>query len=173
MKINKKKEFIKSEPAKSKARPLTSADFNLHVKLDEMFPEISTIKKKTPDTPAPENNKMNYLENVKKPTIQPVKSQDNSLKVAENKADEFNYLDVNFQMSKMISRWDEYTNTYKLLYGDDIYNKMYVFPNYNYQYFDMLDEKYEQEQYEMETAEQNDSYDDLLSDYYICDKYDI
>jgi hypothetical protein len=90
----------------------------------------------------------------------------------EKKEDDFNYLEVNFQMSKMIGRWDEYTKTYKMLYGDDIYDKMYVFPNYNYDYFDILDEKYEEAQAEMEIAENNISYDDL-SDYFIFDKYDL
>lgn len=170
MKINKKKEYM--APTKSKPPPV--ADFNLHAKIDELFPEIIKIKKSEPE-PEPETSKhkvMNYLENAKKQNIQVTRPQNNTPKETEIKEDEFNYLQVNLNMSKMISRWDNYTKTYKMLYGDDIYDKMYIFPNYNYDYFDMLDTKYEYEQEEMENAENNDSYDDL-SDYYICDKYDL
>lgn len=159
MKINKKNEYMK--PAKS--------DFNLlHSKIDE-FPEISKIKKKQDDAT---HNVMNYLEKAKKETIKVSATLPASPKETEIKVDNFNYLEVNFQMSKMISRWDDYTNTYKKLYGDEIYDKMYLFPNYNYEYFDMLDSKYEYEQEEMEISEKNESYDDL-SDYYIFDKYDL
>jgi hypothetical protein len=163
MKINKKKEY--SKPA--------DADFNLHTpQIDELFPEISKIKKTVPVAGA-ENKVMNYLENTKKPTIQVTAPHNPSPKeTAPVEMDDFNYLEVNLQMSKMMYRWDEYTKTYIMLYGDDIYDKMYLFPNYNYEYFDMLDNKYEYEQEEMEIAEKNVSYEDL-SDYYICDKYDL
>jgi hypothetical protein len=166
MKINKKNEYMKT----SKAKPLPDAGFNLHSKIDELFPKISTTPKKEPVDA--DNKVMNYLENTKKPTIPVIAPQHTSPKAKEIQVDDFNYLEVNFQMSKMISRWDEYTKTYKIIYGDDTYDKMYLFPNYNYAYFDMLDNKYEYEQEEMENSESNDSNDDL-SDYYIFDKYDI
>ena len=179
MKINKKKEFTK--PTIARTTPIPNASFNLHAKIDELFPEIIKIKKKEPpEDPKkikePKNSTMNYLENAKTPIIQ-ITNQDAAHKTAnptesEIKVDDFNYFEVNFQMSKMISRWDNYTKTYKMIYGDDAYDNMYLFPNYNYEYFDMLDDKYEYEQEEMLTAEKNDSCDDL-SDYYIFDKYDL
>jgi hypothetical protein len=173
MKINKKKEYKKPEATPTMPRPksFAVADFNLNAKIDDFFPEITTTKKKVADTPEQQIT-MNYLENAKKTTGQPVQVKDTLPKKVEKKEDDFNYLEVNFQMSKMIGRWDEYTKTYKMLYGDDIYDKMYVFPNYNYDYFDILDEKYEEAQAEMEIAENNISYDDL-SDYFIFDKYDL
>jgi hypothetical protein len=119
---------------------------------------------------------MNYLENAKKPSIQTIVPKVNLTKGAgsgsELKVNDFNYLEVNFQMSRMISRWDEYTKTYKMLYGDDIYEKMYVFPNYNYDYFDILDNKYEQEQEELEISENAETYDEAY-DNYIYVKYEI
>jgi hypothetical protein len=181
MKINKKKEF--TAPPIVRPTPNPTASFNLHAKIDELFPEIIKIKKKQPTKPEdpeeiknPKNSTMNYLENAKNPIIQ-ITNQDAAHKTAnptefEIKVNDFNYLEVNFQMSKMISRWDNYTKTYKMIYGDDAYDNMYLFPNYNYEYFDMLDDKYEYEQEEILTAEKNDSYNDL-SDYYIFDKYDL
>ena len=198
MKINKKKEFTKPTTTIARPGPAQNSGFNLHAKIDELFPEIIKIQKYEPfkpedtkeakdneeskhakeakDTKAAKNKVMNYLENAKKPIIQ-ITNQRAINKTAnpsepEIKVDDFNYLEVNFQMSKMISRWDNYTNTYKMIYGDEAYDKMYLFPNYNYGYFDMLDNKYEYEQEEMLTAENNDSGDDL-SDYYIFDKYDL
>lgn len=175
MKINKKKEFTKQTIACPRPTSTPNAGFNLHAKIDELFPEIIKIKKNEPPK-AEDPNTMNYLENAKRPIIQ-ITNQHADHKTAnptehEIKVDEFNYLEVNFQMSKMISRWDNYTKTYKMIYGDDAYDNMYLFPNYNYEYFDMLDDKYEYEQEEMLTAEKNDSCDDL-SDYYIFDKYDL
>lgn len=180
MKINKKKEFTKPPTTIARPGPAQNSGFNLHAKIDELFPEIIKIQKYEPfkpeDTKEAKNKVMNYLENAKKPIIQ-ITNQRAINKTAnpsepEIKVDDFNYLEVNFQMSKMISRWDNYTNTYKMIYGDEAYDKMYLFPNYNYGYFDMLDNKYEYEQEEMLTAENNDSGDDL-SDYYIFDKYDL
>ena len=168
MKINKKNEYMKIV----KAKPLPHADFNLQSKIDELFPKISTTQKNEPVDA--DNKVMNYLEKIKTPTFQIIAPQHSSTKSKEVQADvgDFNYFEVNFQMSKMISRWDEYTKTYKMIYGEDTYDKMYLFPNYNYAYFDMLDNKYEYEQEEIENAENNDSNDDL-TDYYIFDKYDL
>lgn len=170
MKINKKRDFIKT------TKPIScgDADFNIKGKLDELFPEIIKIKQTETPKPKVENNAMNYLENAKKPTIQTIAPKVNLPKGAgsELKVNDFNYLEVNFQMSRMISRWDEYTKTYKMLYGDDIYDKMYVFPNYNYDYFDILDNKYEQEQEELEISENAETYDEAY-DNYIYVKYEI
>ena len=67
---------------------------------------------------------------------------------------------INFQY--MIDKWTNYYNLYNEIYGEDIYEKTYLFPNYNYSYFDMLDDKYYVELDEEETHEeyQNDDYYD-------------
>jgi hypothetical protein len=47
---------------------------------------------------------------------------------------------VNFK--KMVDHWDNYYNLYDEIYGKDIYAKYHLFPNYNYNYFDILDDKF-------------------------------
>jgi len=47
-------------------------------------------------------------------------------------------------------------------WGEDEYEKMFMFPNYDYEYFDKLDEKYEKE---MEKLEENEYYEEY-NDYY-------
>lgn len=172
MKFNKKNEYMKT--SKNKSPSLSHVGFNLKIKTDELFPEIT---KKTNDNAETKytnnNNKMDYLENTKKNTIGPPPTQNNLPKEVQRKEeDDFNYFEVNFKLSKMISRWDEYAKTYKMLYGDDIYDKMYVFPNYNYDYFDMLDNKYEYEQEQLDISENIDTCDDDY-DTYIYVKYEI
>jgi hypothetical protein len=64
---------------------------------------------------------------------------------------------------KMVERWDKYTEQYIELHGNDAYHHYHSFPNYDYEYFDRLDEKYESEQ------KQDD--DDALNEYFEPDEY--
>lgn len=172
MKNNRKNEYIKT--TSSKRNTLCNVGFNVSAKLDELFPEISQMKKKETSNANTNNvnHVMNYLENTIKPTIQSIKPQVNVQKEVDLKVDDFNYFEVNFEMSKMICRWDEYTKTYKMLYGDDIYEKIHLFPNYNYDYFDILDNKYEYEQEELVISENIDTNDNIY-DNYIYIKYEV
>ena len=56
------------------------------------------------------------------------------------------------------------TNEYKELWGEDEWERMFICPNYDYEYFDKLDEAYENEQYKL-----NEQYKD---DYYYYDNND-
>jgi hypothetical protein len=55
------------------------------------------------------------------------------------------------------------TKEYKELWGEDEWERMFVCPNYDYEYFDKLDEAYEIEQYNLNDQYYNE-YDD--EDYY-------
>lgn len=70
---------------------------------------------------------------------------------------------TNNLFASMISRWDKYKETYTHTYGDDIFEKMFYFPKYDYHYFDKLDEKYESQQSEF-SHNNNDIDEDELYD---------
>ena len=55
------------------------------------------------------------------------------------------------------------TNEYKELWGESEWERMFICPNYDYEYFDKLDEAYEDEQYKLNEQYNDDDYDD---DYY-------
>jgi hypothetical protein len=65
-------------------------------------------------------------------------------------------------LQRLAQNYETWKANYIQLWGEDEYEKMYRFPNYDYQYFDKLDEEYErlQEEYEMENnKEDSDCYD--------------
>jgi hypothetical protein len=68
---------------------------------------------------------------------------------------------------QMVTRWDKYTDRYIELYGNDIYDHYHSFPNYDYEYFDRLDEQYESEQKQYE----EDAFNEYLEDDENYDKY--
>ena len=70
---------------------------------------------------------------------------------------------------KMYKRWDKYADQYIELYGVDTYHKYHSFPNYDYEYFDRLDEKYESDQKQYE----EDAFNEYLEDDENYDKYSI
>jgi len=45
---------------------------------------------------------------------------------------------------EMFSRWNRDKKYYIELYGEDNYNFVFKFPNYDYEYFDKLDLEYEE-----------------------------
>jgi len=55
------------------------------------------------------------------------------------------------------------TKEYKELWGEPEWERMFVCPNYDYEYFDKLDEAYEIEQHKLNEQYNNEDYDD---DYY-------
>jgi hypothetical protein len=62
------------------------------------------------------------------------------------------------------------TNEYKELWGEDEWERMFVFPNYDYEYFDKLDEAYEAEEEKLNEQYYND-YNDYDYDYEDSDNY--
>jgi hypothetical protein len=55
------------------------------------------------------------------------------------------------------------TKEYKELWGEDEWERMFICPNHDYEYFDKLDEAYEMEQYKLNEQYYNEDDDD---DYY-------
>ena len=68
---------------------------------------------------------------------------------------------------QMMKRWDKYTDRYIELYGNDIYHQYHSFPNYDYEYFDRLDEQYESEQKQYH----EDALNEYLEEDELYDKY--
>jgi hypothetical protein len=66
----------------------------------------------------------------------------------------------------IINNWDNYYTLYNEIYGEDIYEKTYLFPNYNYNYFDMLDDQY---YIDIDVTESQNEYDEYFEDEY----YDV
>jgi hypothetical protein len=56
--------------------------------------------------------------------------------------------------------YEKHTNKYKELWGEDEWERMFICPNYDYEYFDKLDEAYEMEQYNLNEQYYNQDDDD-------------
>jgi hypothetical protein len=52
------------------------------------------------------------------------------------------------------------------MWGEDQYDTVFTFPNYDYEYFDKLDELYQQNTYEENSDNDNDEYDDQFNNYW-------
>jgi hypothetical protein len=78
------------------------------------------------------------------------------------------FVNLKLILQKTNNLYERRKNEYIELYGDDNYEKMFKFPNYDYEYFDRLDYLYE---LEMETSsngnnemyDENQDYDDLYT----------
>jgi len=78
-------------------------------------------------------------------------------------------------MSKQVELYETWKANYIAQYGEYYYERYYRFPNYDYEYFDKLDEKYEAEMEELERIEQEkeqDQYIEYNSHYDYKKQYD-
>ena len=57
--------------------------------------------------------------------------------------------------AKLVNRWEKWYNDYIELYGEDIYAHVHLYPFYNYNYFDELDEIFYKELEELENIEED------------------
>jgi hypothetical protein len=73
-------------------------------------------------------------------------------------------------MEMIVNKYEEWKKRYIDTWGEDQYEKIYKFPNYDYGYFDTLDEKYEEE---MAIYYRENNYDSSCSnsDYETNDDY--
>ena len=55
---------------------------------------------------------------------------------------------------KLVNHWEKWYNDYIELYGEDIYAHLHLYPFYNYNYFDELDEIFYRELEEIEELEE-------------------
>ena len=69
--------------------------------------------------------------------------------------------DESIVLQKLVENYEKWKANYIQLWGEDEYEKMYRFQNYDYHYFDKLDEEYErqQEEYEMENGSEHSDCD--------------
>ena len=74
-------------------------------------------------------------------------------------------LNPNFVLKELVNIHQKRNKFYIEMLGEDEYNKVFKFPNYDYNYYDKLDEKYEEYEYELKELEENMS-DDEYDDYY-------
>jgi hypothetical protein len=88
-------------------------------------------------------------------------------RIIRNEEKILNELDIRYNVFGALAnlhenRRQEYIDNW----GEDEYEKMFIFPNYDYHYFDKLDEKYEEEliNYNNAVRQQYDDYDEC--DYY-------
>jgi hypothetical protein len=65
-------------------------------------------------------------------------------------------------MSKQVELYETWKANYIAQYGEYYYERYYRFPNYDYEYFDKLDEKYEAELEELERLEQEKERDQYI-----------
>jgi hypothetical protein len=65
-------------------------------------------------------------------------------------------------MSKQVELYETWKANYIAQYGEYYYEKYYRFPNYDYEYFDKLDEKYEAELEELERLEEEKERDQYI-----------
>lgn len=72
----------------------------------------------------------------------------------------------NLIMKQLCKNYETWKDKYIYLWGEEEYNKMYKFPNYDYDYFNKLDLKYEEEltKYYEQIRDENIEYD-TFSDY--------
>jgi len=130
------------------------------------FPDL--VKNKAPFVKIEEPPKPSFLEKIKivKPTIESVNDeQQNNILPGwvelsynkKNKKMEYKYGDrlpkINNNISselrvlkKLSYNYEKWKADYIQSWGEEEYNKMYISPNYDYHYFDKLDEEYELQQ---------------------------
>jgi hypothetical protein len=63
-------------------------------------------------------------------------------------------------IKKLAELYEKRSNEYIELWGYDEWERMFIFSNYDYEYFDKLDRKYAEEMEEMEEMEYTDSNED-------------
>ena len=122
---------------------------------DLLFPDLGL----KPSSSKKVSSNINYLNKlvdtplINIPKVEPIDTGSNDYFVKK-----YEDLITNNLFASMICRWGKYRETYTLTYGEDIFEKMFYFPKYDYDYFDKLDEKYESEQAEI--SHNTDNFDD-------------
>ena len=74
----------------------------------------------------------------------------------QDKFDDYE-LDINEIMDNLCEKYELFTNNFIKRWGNEEYENIYLFPYYDYEYFDKLDEEYEIEMEKLELQEQNDN----------------
>jgi hypothetical protein len=75
-------------------------------------------------------------------------------------------------MDKLVYLYEKRKEEYIDLWGEEEYERMFLFNNYDYYYFDKLDLQYEEEMKKMNNKEIDRFDSDYYDDYYMNNKYD-
>ena len=79
----------------------------------------------------------------------------------QNDYDSMSERDIGINIiNSLVNLHNKRTEEYIKLWGYDEWEKMFRFPNYDYEYFEKLDEQYEEEMAQLEEAEKESSEDD-------------
>lgn len=67
-------------------------------------------------------------------------------RIIRNEQNPLSDLDITYNVfDALVNLYENRTQEYINNWGEDEYEKMFIFPNYDYEYFDKLDEKYEED----------------------------
>lgn len=107
------------------------------------------------------NSKENYI----KPGWIEIKQDPKTRKIltTSNPISKYSYEEDNNEidvLNSLVALHEKRTQEYIDLWGYDMWEKMFTFPNYDYEYFDKLDEQYQEEMeiFEDENLENDDNY---------------
>jgi hypothetical protein len=89
-----------------------------------------------------------------------------------NYSKEIEIINPNKIMDKLVYLYEKHKEEYIDLWGEEEYERMFLFNNYDYHYFDKLDLQYEEEMKKMNNEEINRYDNDYYDDYYMNNKYD-
>ena len=74
-------------------------------------------------------------------------------------------------MKALVDLYENWKQDYINTWGQEEYEHRYLFPNYDYEYFDKLDEEYEYEMLKLEEKER-EKQQELDTEYEYMDNYD-
>ena len=119
------------------------------------FPDLVVKQSSSTGVPTNKNylNKLVDTPSINIPKVEPMDTVANDYFVKQ-----YEDMITNNLFVSMINRWDKYKETYTHTYGKDIFEKMFYFPNYDYDYYNKLDEKYQSQQAEF--SHNTDEFDD-------------
>ena len=127
------------------------------------FPELVPQQKPTVQT---ETKDLNFLEKVKMFEEKPIPWDDGlTILGTDDKEPQRRQRRPKTPyeiMSKQVELYETWKANYIAQYGEYYYEKHYRFPNYDYEYFDKLDEKYEAELEELERLEEEKERDQYI-----------
>jgi hypothetical protein len=139
------------------------------------FPELVPSKQTIDQT-----NNMNYMNKLTwvKEEKEKEKSDDDWLPVGFEKLGQTNNEKVTRQslkpappaviMKALVDLYENWKKNYINTWGEEEYERQYLFPNYDYEYFDKLDEKYEMEMLKLEEKEREKE-EELAAEYEYMD----
>jgi hypothetical protein len=127
------------------------------------FPELVPKQKQQH---LPEKTDLNFLEKVKMFEEKPVEWSDGLTILGTHEQDQPRKQrkpKTPYEiMSKQVELYETWKANYIAQYGEYYYERYYRFPNYDYEYFDKLDEKYEAEMEEFERMQEEKELDQYV-----------